>query len=859
LTCGTSYTVAVDASDAAGNRSAQATATMATAACSLPVPTGDTQPPSVPQGLRVAGTTPASVTLAWNASTDNVGVTGYRLYNGSTVVGTTTQLTYTFTALQCGTPYALSVVAYDAAGNSSSRPDAVAQVTTAACASDTQSPSVPQGLRVTGTTATSMSLAWDASTDNVGVAGYRLYNGSTVVGTTAQLTYAFTGLQCGTTYALSVVAYDAAGNTSNRLEAVAQVATAACSGGSDTTPPSAPTSLTPTGSTPTSVSLFWGVALDNVGVAGYGVYIGASRVATTTSTSFTVSGLTCATSYTFAVDAVDAAGNRSALATLSATTSPCGDATAPSVPTGLVATAETPTSISVAWTPSTDNVGVIGYRLYRNGGQVGSTGGANYSFPSLTCGTSYTLGVAAYDAAGNVSGTASFAASTTPCSTTATANVFVSTSGSDSTCMRGDSSKPCASFAKACSIAQSGDSVRVAQGNYPPQQLRNTDCRNASSSGRITFVGETATALPPTGATSDAPFINGACARNCGGALLLETGSGPFGSGGSGIGAPNYVTLRNFRIAGELEAAGDQSRTVNGSASGVGLVFDNLTVGAVYLVGLTDYLLDHSIMGDCYGDGSHSCNAAQSNDWSMAGAHGERQASSGTIQNSVFHDYWRPTADHGECFFALDWRSVTVRNTRFYNCTVSGGIRIERITNPPSGSLLTIENNWFGNMYDSLANPAERRCEAITWGANSGALSDVLIRYNTFAAGSGPFGSSGSPTSTFRILGNLVGFNPNGSCEITPANKNYGSATVKYNVWVGADAGANSAHVSSTTSFNELLMNPAGNSSMNFHLAGSGLPVDYVPCSSGDSQLAGDYDGGPRPQGIQCEAGADER
>ena len=81
--------------------------------------------------------------------------------------------------------------------------------------------------------------------------------------------------------------------------------------------------------------------------------------------------------------------------------------------------------------------------------------------------------------------------------------------------------------------------------------------------------------------------------------------------------------------------------------------------------------------------------------------------------------------------------------------------------------MTTIQNNWFGRAADSVSGG--QRCEGITWGANSGSLSNVLIRYNSFAGGEGPFGSSGSPTSSFRILGNLVGIEPTGSCEITPA------------------------------------------------------------------------------------------
>lgn len=75
------------------------------------------------------------------------------------------------------------------------------------------------------------------------------------------------------------------------------------------------------------------------------------------------------------------------------------------------------TSISLGWNASTDNVGVKGYDLYRNSVKVGTTTETRYAFGSLACATSYTLGVEAFDAAGNRSGRASLVAATSACST----------------------------------------------------------------------------------------------------------------------------------------------------------------------------------------------------------------------------------------------------------------------------------------------------------------------------------------------------------------------------------------------------------------------------------------------------------
>jgi exo-1,4-beta-D-glucosaminidase len=92
---------------------------------------------------------------------------------------------------------------------------------------DNQAPTVPGNLRGTGVTAGSVSLAWDASTDNVGVTGYDVFvNGSqntTVTGTSATVS----GLTASTSYDFTVRARDAAGNTSGQSNQV----TASTSGG----------------------------------------------------------------------------------------------------------------------------------------------------------------------------------------------------------------------------------------------------------------------------------------------------------------------------------------------------------------------------------------------------------------------------------------------------------------------------------------------------------------------------------------------------------------------------------------------------------------------------------------------------
>ena len=419
LLCGATYNLSVDAFDAAGNRSSKAAINSTTNACAPAPPPADTQAPTTPGNLAVLNATTSSVTVGWTASTDNVGVTGYGLYRGGSSTGSTTSTSATFSGLACGSAYVLAVDAYDAAGNRSSQATITASASPCPPASDTQAPTMPGGLHVTGATGSSITVAWTASTDNVAVTGYGLYRAGSATGSTTTTSATFSGLACGTTYAIGVDAYDAAGNRST--QATMSSPTTACPPPpptSDTTAPTAPGNLSATGATTTSISVSWSASTDNVGVTGYGLYRGGTSTGSTTSTTASFTGLTCGTSYTLAVDAYDAAGNRSAKSSITASTSACpppADTQAPTIPSGLAATAATTGSITIGWSASTDNVGVTGYGLYRNGTSTGSTASTSAVFSGLTCGTAYTLAVDAYDAAGNRSAKASITASTSAC------------------------------------------------------------------------------------------------------------------------------------------------------------------------------------------------------------------------------------------------------------------------------------------------------------------------------------------------------------------------------------------------------------------------------------------------------------
>jgi chitodextrinase len=105
------------------------------------------------------------------------------------------------------------------------------------------------------------------------------------------------------------------------------------------------------------------------------------------------------------------------------------DTTAPSIPTGLTANAVSSSQVNLSWTASTDNVGVVGYIVYRNGTQQAITGNTSYQDAGLAASTSYSYRVAAYDAAGNTSAKTGATSATTQSGTSIVNGVCGSANG----------------------------------------------------------------------------------------------------------------------------------------------------------------------------------------------------------------------------------------------------------------------------------------------------------------------------------------------------------------------------------------------------------------------------------------------
>ncbi|WP_433513895.1 fibronectin type III domain-containing protein [Nonomuraea sp. CA-143628] len=255
----------------------------------------DAAAPSAPGSLRATSITGTAISVEWDAATDDVAVTGYGIYvNGGKQGQDQVGLSYAVTGLTVGQTYVIGVDARDAAGNRSPR----AQISVVAEV-DVTPPTVPPNLRVVEATHTSLTVAWDASTDSVGVAGYGVFVGGVRQGPDqAGRVYTITRLARGTTYAIGVDAADAMSNRS----AAATINAATLAGGD----PSAPPGLTATAGKE-QITLAWGAAEPGaLPIARYEVLLDGALAASTTQLGYVLEDLEAGGMHVVAVRAVDA-------------------------------------------------------------------------------------------------------------------------------------------------------------------------------------------------------------------------------------------------------------------------------------------------------------------------------------------------------------------------------------------------------------------------------------------------------------------------------------------------------------------------------------------------------------------------
>ncbi len=215
------------ATDTSGN-----SATSAAVSVNVNNSTTDTTPPTVSITAPATGATVSNtVTVSANAS-DNVAVGSVQFQLDNANVGTADLVApYTFswdTTKSSNGSHTLRAIATDTSNNSAT--SASVSVTVNNGPADTAPPTVPTGLTAAAASSSQINLSWTASTDNVGVTGYKVFRGGTQVGTSASTSYSDAGLTASTAYTYTVAAYDAAGNTSGQSTS-ASATTLASSGG----------------------------------------------------------------------------------------------------------------------------------------------------------------------------------------------------------------------------------------------------------------------------------------------------------------------------------------------------------------------------------------------------------------------------------------------------------------------------------------------------------------------------------------------------------------------------------------------------------------------------------------------------
>ena len=378
----------------------------------------DHEPPSAVSGLTATGTS-SGVQLDWSAATDNVAVASYNIFRSDTAdfsPSSSNQLasipagtSYTDSTAPVGVPVYYAVEAVDAVGNTS------AASTVSITVADLVAPSVPGGVTATANGG-HVDVNWQASTDNVGVANYQVFRGSsadftpsgTPLAVVTDTSYSDTTATPGAYY-YKVVAVDAAGNASDASDAASVTVP-------DSSAPTAPTGLTATRSG-SDVDLSWTASTDDVGVTGYNVYRSADSGFVPSSATLLAADLddpaytdanAPAGTWYYAVTASDAAGNASAPSATASAVVP--DTQAPGQPGDLQAVASGP-NVSLSWIAGIDNVGVTAYRVYRGTSEgftpdatnlLGTVSDTSYSDAGLAFGTYY-YAVESADAAGNVS------------------------------------------------------------------------------------------------------------------------------------------------------------------------------------------------------------------------------------------------------------------------------------------------------------------------------------------------------------------------------------------------------------------------------------------------------------------------
>jgi chitodextrinase len=623
-------------------------------------------------------------------------------------------------------------------------------------------------------------------------------------------------------------------------------------GGADVTPPSVPANEQQSAATQTSATLTWAASSDNVGVAGYSLWLDGIKIATTTATSYTYAGLVCGTSHTAGLQAFDAAGNVSnvAQATGPLVTSACTDTQAPSVPAGFGATGSTQTSVSVGWTASTDNVGVAGYTVYNGAGALGTTSATSFTVSGLACGTTSSLSVDAFDAAGNHSSKATVSASTSACSGgggAATANLWVGPSGGS--CTRSatpvaySASTACATVAAAWAAAQGGDTILVV-GSAGGQLYTSGFSASGAKSSTVTI-------SVPSG--QSAWFAGDGSLQNVTNMLVTDDQPVDLASR-SGVG--NGLTMGVTDVSGSSANIAFNNvdlwcqeqapwHLVNGSTG-------SKCSARLLISGVNGFTMTGGSIGpitDCI----TACSGATDIN-KVSGCPSNAACSNITFRHVWFHDNRRLDSNvHSEMWKLDQGHNITIDGSLFTNC---GGCSSAAIMFGQNGSNPTVDSFTLENS----VIPAGQGSPSLRWGYCAGNCAPaVTLLYNTFEGSvsicDAASGCTGISYANFLLRGNTAWNQAFGGC--------LSGATYDHNSWYTDSASTNVARCTGDNAGNAGLnltsvYTSPGSPNYDYHMLPT-APSNYAGAGGTNCTGLTDLYGQPRPLNGTCDVGAVEK
>jgi chitodextrinase len=776
----------------------------------------DTTPPSAPTGLTVSGVSQTSASLKWTASSDNVGVTGYDVSVNGTTVTRTASTTFTASGLNCGTSYTLGVSAADAAGNSS--PRATATAATSACPTQPSGPVASYSFNAgSGSTlsddsghsnsGTITNAAWSANGKFGGALSFNGSNSSVSIADSPSLdlTNAMTlegwvnptalGVDWRTVVvkeqpsqlAYALYAHDGGPGPSGH----AFVGSDTSAGAGSTIPTGSWTFLATTYNGSTITLYVNGTAVATRAASGP-IAISASplRIGGNAIWGEWFAGL---------IDQVRVYNRSLSPAELQTDmTTPVGaapgggtpsDTTAPSTPGAPVAGSTTQTSVGLTWTASSDAVGVTGYDVYVNGTKTGTATTTSYTASNLTCATSYTFGVVAFDAAGNRSGQATTSATTGACSApppppptgSSAANLWVDPNGGS--CSRAatagsySDSAACGTLSAAFQAAQNGDTVLIKGGSYGNQQVNN---RAGAAAPGVTLAP-----APGESVTLGSLSICGADYMTLKGPMKLKSIST----------YDCYSSLAtNDTIDGVNVDWGYDSSQADGSVVGLYGNVANFTMrNSTIQHGYNVKGFYMSSWGDGVSAAYYPTNIA--------------------LESSSVHSWNAAVGVHTECVFANQAQGLTLRGNQFYDCLSTGDGIIGNAGGQPSPKNprdYVFENNVFELSWNNPACPCGQH--GVSFDGDAASLRGVnVFRYNLFETGM--FTGSGAPAA-----GTTVDFYGN----IGAAPQCVQMSHSAYNIWKDRTCG-------STDRQNANVLAPGNFASFPPRPSSVSMPVDLAP------------------------------